>query len=227
MTNLDSWKMASAVCLLCAATAIAASAQIFETLVDFNGGNGLEPLSLVQGADGDLYGTTIDGGDYDGCKPGCGTVFKVSREGVLTTLYFFCAYPGCYDGDLPFAGLVLATDGNFYGTTFGGWNFYDDTVFRVTPQGTLTTLHVFTGPEGYGPEAGLVQAVDNSFYGTTINGGNSTCDSFGCGTVFSITMQGKLTTVYRFCAQTGCPDGAMPYAALMQARDGNFYGTTS
>jgi uncharacterized repeat protein (TIGR03803 family) len=223
MTKLSAWKMACIVSLLGAATAIAAPAQTFVTLVNFRGTNGYGASSLVQGQEGSLYGTTIDGGNYNFCKPGCGTIFKVSPGEGLSTLHYFCPRPNCSGGDLPEAGLVLGTDGYFYGTTLGGWGQNDDTVFRITPRGVLTTLHIFAGPDGYEPEAALLQAANGNLYGTTANGGGGSSCSYGCGTVFKITPSGTLTTLHSFDGT----DGAYPYAGLIQASDGNFYGTTS
>jgi uncharacterized repeat protein (TIGR03803 family) len=228
---ISNWKpcsaaliLACAVCLFCAATAIASPAQTFTTLVDFGGTNGDQPMaSLVQGTDGNFYGTTYEGGDLT-CGPpyGCGTVFQITAAGTLTTLHNFEST----DGLFPEAGLIQATDGNFYGTTSaGGANPYysDGTVFMITPGGTLTTLYNFAGTDGANPAAGLVQGADGNFYGTTEYGGNQSCISSGCGTVFMITSQGTLTTLYSF---TGGTDGAHPSAGLVQATDGNFYGTT-
>jgi uncharacterized repeat protein (TIGR03803 family) len=140
---------------------------------------------------------------------------------TFTTLYSFCAQTACADGASPYAGLVQATNGNFYGTTAidgGGAG----TVFRITPSGTLTTLHSFDGADGIAPVAGLVQATNGKFYGTTQQGGVD-----GLGTVFKITAGGTLTMLYSFCAQNGCADGASPYAGLVQGTNGNLYGTTS
>jgi len=191
---------------------------------------------VVQAADGDLYGTTEGGGVYSN-----GTVFKITVAGTLTTLYSFCAlgYP-CPDGAGPRTGLVQGTDGNFYGTTGdGGSSNYCEgyncgTVFKITPQGALTTLYSFCSqsgcPDGALPYDGLVQGTDGNYYGTTgIGGSNSDCNDYddGCGTVFKIAPNGTLTTLYSFCSQSGCPDGAYPFAGLVQSTDGNFYGTTT
>jgi len=120
---------------------------------------------------------------------------------------------------------VQASDGNFYGTTFrGGANGYG-MVFKITPGGTLITLHSFNGTDGSYSQAGLVQATDGNFYGTT-SGGGTNCYPYECGTVFKITPNGTLTTLYNFCSQSNCSDGDNPTAALVQATDGNFYGTT-
>lgn len=172
MMNLNGWRRASAFFVLCAATAIAAPAQTFTTTVYFDGTNGSNPtyMSLVQGVDGALYGTTGNGGAYGG-----GTIFKVTSAGTLTTLYNFCALPGCADGDGPSGSLTLARDGNFYGTTIVGGANKGGTVFKVTPEGTLTTLYSFCAQsgctDGQLPYAGVVQAIDGDFYGATAYGG--------------------------------------------------------
>ena len=192
-----------------------------------DGGNPL--AGLVQGSDGNFYGTTYIGGIREG------TVFKITPSGTLSTLYRFCSQLNCADGANPGAGLVQASDGNFYGTTvYGGANGYG-TVFKITPSGMLSTLYNFCSQtnctDGAAPAAGLVQASDGNFYGTTLRGGNSSpyCVAVldrTCGTVFKITPSGMLSTLYRFCAQTNCPDGANPYAGLVHGSDGSFYGAT-
>ena len=185
---------------------------------------------LVQGTDGNFYGTTTGGGTGSGG----GTVFKITTGGKLTTLYSFCSQSGCSDGQEPQAGPVQGANGNFYGTTHGGGAgpCPDDpiigcgTVFEITPAGKLTTLHSFDGTDGEHPEAGLVQGSDGNFYGTTAFGGTGLQ-----GNVFEITPGGKLTTLYSFCLNpdpnTGaCTDGQNPVGGLVQATNRNFYGTT-
>ena len=175
---------------------------------------------LVQAANGDLYGTTFYGGANGG-----GTVFKITPGGTLTTLYSFCSQSECADGSGPYVGLVQAANGNFYGTTVVGGAYGPGTVFKITPSGTLTTLYSFCVqagcPDGETPYAGLVQATDGNLYGTTSAGGAD-----GSGTIFEITPNGTLTTLYNFCAQSGCTDGGTPDAGLVQATNGDLYGTT-
>jgi uncharacterized repeat protein (TIGR03803 family) len=154
-----------------------------------------------------------------------GTVFKVTPSGTLTTLYRFCSLQNCTDGGNPLAGLLLGTDGNFYGTTWDGGTFGWGTVFKITTQGTLTTLHSFAGYANDGglPAAPLIQATDGNFYGTTSEGGDGTTCSLGCGTVFKMTPQGTITILQNLNGISG----AFPMSALIQATDGNLYGTTA
>src|SRR5207253_9324081 len=113
---------------------------------------------------------------------GQGTGFKIPPTGTLKTLYSFCAKSACADGSAPFAGLVQGADGNFYSTTESGGASGDGTVFKITPRGTLTTVHSFNFHDGANPYAALMQATDGNFYGTTESGG-----AHILGTVFKIT----------------------------------------
>ncbi len=225
MSKLSLWRTRFLLCVFCVLGAIGSPAQTFTTLVSFNGTDGSDPEygPLVQGTDGNFYGTTGEGGaTYGGAVGGNGTVFKITPTGTLTTLYNFCSQPYCTDGSIPWAGLVLATDGNFYGTTAqGGANGWG-TVFKITPTGTLTTLYSFCAQpnctDGASPNFGLVQATNGNFYGAT-----QAAPVFGnSGTVFEITPTGTLTTLHTF---DGTTDGASP-GTLVQATDGNLYGTT-
>lgn len=181
---------------------------------------------LVQGSDGNLYGTTTSGGTALGSA---GTVFKITPAGKLTTLYNFCVNTNCTDGNNPMSGLIQASDGNFYGTTNqGGTKTTCDggcgSVFRITPAGELTTLHDFCSKancvDGANPVAGLIQGKDGNLYGTTFGGGTG-----NSGVIFKISLKGSLTVLYNFCSESSCADGSTPYAPLIQASDGNFYGT--
>jgi uncharacterized repeat protein (TIGR03803 family) len=171
---------------------------------------------LIQTNDGTFYGTTSYGGT--GSAPG--TVFKMTPDGTLTTLYDFGA-----DGFFP-GPMVQGSDGNFYGTTAAGGNG-TGTIFKVTTAGTFTTLHNFDVADGSSPSGQLIQATDGNLYGTTPGGGANCSRDGGCGTIFKITPSGNLTTLYSFCAQPHCTDGTEPYAGLIQATDGNFYGVTT
>jgi len=201
------------------AAAPSAHAQDTESvLVSFTGDAGADPGNqpygnLIQASDGKFYGTTRAGGANDN-----GTVFTLTSTGTFNLLYSFSA-SGTTDGESPYAGLVQGTDGNFYGTTFGGGANDDGTVFKITSAGVLTLLHSFSATvDGSQPEAGLVQGTDGSFYGTT-SGGTTTL-----GTVFKITSAGAFTLLHTFA---GPEDGSIPYTGLVQGTDGNFYGTTS
>jgi uncharacterized repeat protein (TIGR03803 family) len=219
--------------LFCVATAIASLAQTFTSLASFDRTDGSNPqyMSLVQGLDGNFYGTTEFGGT-GGRATGWGTVFKITPAGTLTALYNFCSLANCADGQEPQGGLILASNGNFYGTTFGGGAHGFGTVFKITAAGTLTTLYNFCAQancvDGSLPADALVQGVDGNFYGTTGYGGANcpTGSPIGCGTVFKITPAGTLTTLYSFCSQANCADGSRPYGGLVQGTDGNFYGTS-
>jgi uncharacterized repeat protein (TIGR03803 family) len=185
-----------------------------------NCADGDVPGGLVLAHDGNFYGTTASGGAYYIYG---GTVFKITPKGKLTTLYSFCRQPGCVHGQSPSGVLIQATDGNFYGTTALGGGSYGQ-IFKITPGGRLTTLHEFlTLSEGNGPN-GLIQATDGNFYGTTSDGGvNCLGLDLGCGTVFKMTPSGALTKLHAFHGT----DGAFPVGALVEASDGNFYGTTA
>jgi len=201
--------------------------------------DGRQPIgALVQGSDGSFYGTTTGGGSplICGADPqwvGCGTVFKINSSGAFSVLYTFCTAGGyCPDGAIP-VGLAEGSDGNFYGATAGApgdsdISYTPGTVFQVTPRGTLTTLYTFCSQsnctDGLNPYGAPVQGRDGNLYGTTYNGGAN--GPFSGGTVYKLTPGGALTTLYSFCLQSGCPDGYLPYAGLVQGGDGNFYGTT-
>lgn len=243
----------------------------YTALTSFSGRDGkLSFGAPMQGTDGTLYGTTYYGGASDD-----GVLFHVTLDGTLSNVYSFCALSGCSDGSYSYSIPAQGSDGNYYGTTYLGGSSNWGTIFKLTPGGTLTTLHSFTQSDGSEPLAGLVAASDGNFYGTTNLGGSHSagvifkitpngvykvlhnfCSLSECadgensyaqliqgsdgnlygtsfaggshkfGTIFKITPAGVLTTLYNFCPQKSCPDGEFPQTGLVQANNGNFYGTT-
>jgi uncharacterized repeat protein (TIGR03803 family) len=188
------------------------SAGNLTTLHNFAFNDGAYPdAGLAQGSDGNFYGTAVNGGT-DG---GYGTVFRITSGGSFTILHSF----NYSDGANPYGALVEGSDGNFYGTTFGGGGVNGPgTVFKITPNGSFTTIHNFLGSDGANPYAGLARASDGNFYGTTFSGGAT-----DQGTVFRITPGGSLTTLHSF---SGGDDSGGPYGGVVEASDGDFYGTT-
>lgn len=203
--------------LLWAAAGVTLPAQTFITLHNFAGPEGSAPNAvLVQGIDGNFYGTAFGGGSN-----GSGTIYKITPSGVLTTIYNFCSLSGCADGLNPQNQLILGADGAFYGTTDAGGTSTAcsggcGTVYRFK-NGILTTLHSFELTDGETPQAGLVQGIDGNFYGTTQFGGPPTSS----GTLYEITPTGDLTTLANFD-----DSGYLTYSSLILATDGNLYGTT-
>jgi uncharacterized repeat protein (TIGR03803 family) len=175
---------------------------------------------LVQGSNGSVYGTTTLGGGASNA----GTIFEITQAGKLTTLHSFCSQTSCPDGSVP-NGLILASNGNLYGTTQYGGVSNAGTIFEMTPSGKLTTLYSFCShtncTDGNEPDAALLEGSNGELYGVTMAGGAN-----NRGVVFEFTSAGELNTVYSFCSLLDCSDGAVPQAALIQATDGNFYGTT-
>jgi uncharacterized repeat protein (TIGR03803 family) len=225
--------IAGIILLVWAAVASTSVFPKFRLLHFFNGTDGAYPDGLVQTADGYLYGATLNGGTIScGYSHGCGTVFKMTPGGILTTIYSFCSQGApCTDGYTPRAAPIQAVDGSLYGTTSGdGINNYG-TVFRISPNGNLATLYRFCSQsgcmDGSQPWASLIQGTDGNFYGTTSAGGMNKSCGYGCGTVFRITANGALTTLYSFCSLVRCADGENPTASMVEGTDGAFYGATS
>ena len=177
---------------------------------------GSNPYGGVVGdASGDLYGTTLYGGDTEH-----GTIFRLDEKGTEVLVHSFASYD---DGAYPYAGLIHDVAGNLYGTTSAGGTgdctVGCGTVFKVDKSGVVSTLYAFTGePDGMAPYAGVVQDTSGAVYGTTNEGGSA-----GYGTVFKVDAQGKETLLYSFANGT---DGAYPYAGLVLDSAGNLYGTT-
>ena len=186
---------------------------------------------LTVGPDGNYYGTTLIGGSTpSGIVFGEGTVFQITPDGYETQLY---AFKNNGDGAGPGLQLTLGADGNFYGVTYLNpitFASAPGTIFKITPAGQLTTLYRFQDVDskgynahGFSPSNGLTLATDGKFYGTTPSGGVN-----GSGTIFSITPNGHLTTLYSFGAiKTGNSDGEHPEGPLFEAADGTLYGTAS
>jgi uncharacterized repeat protein (TIGR03803 family) len=188
---------------------------------------------LIQGSDGNFYGTTSAGGAGQD-----GTIFKMDSAGNLTVLHSFSGA----DGTGPVAALLQGADGRLYGTTacLNGCFSTAGEVFKIDTSGNnFTVLHTFSGSDGWSPVAPLIQGSDGSFYGTTWAGGDLTCgswyanvgsnypyvDSSGCGTVFKIDPLGNITVLHAF-EEPQSGDGNAPYAGLILGKDGYLYGTT-
>jgi len=195
---------------LCAATF--AQAQTVTTIYNFadNGASGANPyyVTLVQGTNGNLYGTTYNGG-----KHLFGTVFNMTVTGSQKLIYSFTN--SATDAAYPTGGLTLGNDGNFYGTTQQGGTKSMGTLFKITPTGTLTILHNFNAfIDGSFPWGPPILASDGNFYGTTSGGGGG-----GHGIVYKLTSAGVLSVIYRF----DVVHGDSPIAPPTQGTDGFLY----
>jgi uncharacterized protein (TIGR03437 family) len=177
---------------------------------------------LIQASDGNLYGTTESAGGNS-----AGTIFKITTSGTFTLLHNFCAQSNaqasCIDGANPRTGLVQGADGNLYGTA----NYNNGTIFKISTSGTFSVVYSFCFPnqqvcsDGRTPEGALILGKDGNFYGTTSSGGPK-----NEGTIFKLTPQGALTTLYNFCSRPSCADGNVPQGTLFQTSNGTLYGTT-
>lgn len=229
-------------------------AQTYTDIFDFDGTNhgccSIYPGMLAQGRDGNLYGTTTQGGANNR-----GTIFKATLTGTVTVLHSF----NLTDGAAPQGGLTLAADGNFYGSTPSGGSNSAGVIFKITPSGTYTVIYNFTrGTDGGFPKVSPVPGSDGALYGVTGIGGSIvykvttagvltplatlSLEPFGPltlaadgkfygvtnvggtssrGTAFSVTTTGVIKTIFNFADATG----SLPYGPLLQPADGNFYGT--
>ena len=196
----------------------------FTSLHTFAGApDGCNPIGeLIEAKDGNFYGITREGGNECAghSSYGCGTIFKITKHGELTILHRF--NPAIGEGRFPEAGLVQGRDGSFHGTTREGGKakdaYYSGTVFRITPAGEFITTHSFPEIEGDGarPKCGLAEGSDGSLYGVTEAGGD-------VGTIYKLDGTGGYTILHRFLLLEG---GQKPGAALIRAKDGNYYGST-
>lgn len=168
---------------------------------------------LVQGIDGNFYGSAAYGGS------GAGVIFKVTPTGKFSVLHTF----DNTDGSSPEAPLIQASDNNFYGTTCCGGSDDSGVIFRISATGNFSVVHnMNAATDGGGPFGGLVQSADGNFYGVNAGGGNSSNCMGGCGTIFKVSSQGNVSVLYNF----DYTDGAYPYATMLEHTNGIFYGDT-
>jgi uncharacterized repeat protein (TIGR03803 family) len=212
----------SALCFLVAVAARPARAQTFTTLYSFTAasdGNG--PFaSVFQDPAGNLYGTTVYGGDLNCFAPaGCGVVYKVSPDGTETVLHSFSGP----DGQWPFTPVIRDSKGNIYGAIYNGGVNYYGAVFKIDTAGKETALYNFTGGSyGCYPFQGLVRDEAGNLYGTTAGCGYG---ELGYGTIFKVDKAGNFTLLHTFTRETS--DGGNPhYGHLTMDKSGNLYGVT-
>ncbi|MGH6846196.1 MAG: choice-of-anchor tandem repeat GloVer-containing protein, partial [Methylocella sp.] len=216
--------------LMAAAGGGALAAPTETVLHSFAGGSdgGFPGGGLIADSSGNLYGTTEGGSTRDCLTLGnCGTVFKLSPSGSETVLYAFTRNESE-------AGLIADSSGNLFGTIptggasicgfDGDYGFGCGVVFKLSPGGTYTELHSFTGSSDGAFPGGLIADSSGNLYGTTGGGGASGCGGFGCGGVFKLSPGGSETVLYSF---TGGIDGGGPTAGLIADSSGNLYGTTA
>ena len=177
-------------------------------------GSNPDATLILDGA-GNLYGSTSFGGTY-----GLGTLFKISASGTVSALY---AFGSSGTDDIPNAGLIRDSAGNFYGTTYGGGTNGNGTVFEISAAGKETVLYSFGpsgGSDGQHPYAGLITDGAGNFFGTTYEGGTN-----NTGTVFKLSASGAESMLYSF-GPSGGTNAQFPHALLTMDGAGNFYGTT-
>jgi uncharacterized repeat protein (TIGR03803 family) len=196
-------------------------------LYGFSGeADGQYPSPLILDSSGNIYGTTLWGGDPD-CQGygSCGVVYELSASGTETVLHTF---EGSGDGTNPEAPVIMDSAGNLYGTTLaggaGGGCVGNNppgcgTVFEVSSSGQETILHAFAGQDGANPSAGLLRDSSGNLYGSTLEGG-----TYGYGTIFKLDSGGKLTILHEFTGSA--PDNGYPYDGLVSDKAGDLYGTT-
>lgn len=211
--------------LLLGTSGVWLSAQTFKSLHSFAGTTASDGASpgygaLVQGVDGNLYGTTTQGGvtcSFFGAL-GCGEVFKITPGGTIKGIYKFCPVTGCVDGNDPQGGLALDTDGSLHGMTDLGGTSGIGAVFSITSAGMFNTQYSFDNTIGSEPLDTLVRASDGNFYGFSQTGGTN-----GYGAIFEINPTGVPSLVQSFDGTDGTGDAS---GGLIQGLDGNFYGVS-
>src|SRR5215831_14126317 len=208
--NVQRWHAPAWVGLVISSMLFGIRAQALEpeTLFNFQVGPGTVFGSLIQGPDGNFYGTTPGGG---GGALGNGTIFRVTPTGVVTIIV---------SDQLDPAGLMVGNDGLIYGVTSAGGPSGFGTAFRMTTSGALTNFALLDGENGRSPLGGLVLAGDGNFYGTSHGGG-----AFGEGAVFRISPAGVVTLLFSFDASDSL--GGFPDTSLTLGPEGNLYGITS
>ena len=180
---------------------------------------GIAPKALIADGQGNFYGSTLYGGSGGNLATG-GTIFEVTPDGTVKTLYNFCSQMNCLDGSVPEGGLISDSQGNLYGTTFFGGAYNSGTVFEVTPSGAEKVLYSFAGgTDGEYPMAGVAMDANGNLFGTTANGG-----AHGYGTAFELTPTGKEIVLYSFYSG---PDGIYPWGSFILDGQGNLVGTTA
>lgn len=227
MNSLNYHFCTFALALLSLAQATRLPAQTLTTLASFNGQNGDTPqyASLAKGSDGNFYGVTYQGGANN-----LGTIFKVTPSGVLTTIYNF-ASSNLWSSQ-PTSTLLLANDGNFYGTTMDGGVCDCGILFRVTPGGAMTVVYEFATTNGAfdsnaptNPIGGVIQGTDGYLYGTATYGG-----AHASGAIYRVSLSGVESVIHSFAVtQTGTAGAAgwQPVGRLIQGTDSNLYGVTA
>jgi uncharacterized repeat protein (TIGR03803 family) len=190
--------------------------------------DGANLSTITLGSDGNFYGTSVSGGPFNSrCVAnleGCGVIWRMTPAGALTVLFAFGSSSPVYS----YSRLVLAPDGNFWGTTTGQEDGNGAaSLFKMTPAGAVTFVTELGGPS----YSALALGPDGQLWGTTVTNGPGTCSwrstsclpTAGSGTIFKVTTGGAITYMHTF---TG-PDGTLPYAGLLRSGDGFMYGTTS
>lgn len=209
----------------CCGTLFELSPAGTETVVrSFAGGLNARPSGLMWDAKGNLYGVTAGAGRVSRHHSYYGSVFELKKRS-FKHLYSFTQSAFATSGAVPQPGLSLDAQGNLYGTTLEGGAYGPGTVFELTPRGTESILHSFTGgADGGLPYDGLFQDSQGNFYGTASAGGDvSKCTGNGCGVVFKLSPDGTETVLYTF---NGGLDGATPATGVTLDSEGNLYGTT-